>query len=137
VNETVMVGGADLWTETSGSGPPVALLHGGPGLSDKLGSLASLFDDLALVHRYDQRGGGRSTGDPPFTVDRFVADLDALRTHWGHPSWIVAGHSWGGWLSLLYALRFPSRVRGIITIGTPPPPSDDWQPGYRLRGRPV
>jgi hypothetical protein len=83
VNETVAVGGADLWTETSGSGAAVALLHGGPGLSDNLGSLASLFDDLATVHRYDQRAGGRSTGDPPFTVDRFVEDLDALRTHPG------------------------------------------------------
>jgi proline iminopeptidase len=132
VNETVAVDGADLWTETSGSGPAVALLHGGPGLSDNLGSLASLFDDLATVHRYDQRGGGRSTGDPPFTVDRFVEDLDALRGHWGHPSWTVAGHSWGGWLALLYAIRFPSRVRGLIAIGTPPPPSDDWQPGYRV-----
>jgi proline iminopeptidase len=126
VNETVAVDGADLWTETSGSGPAVALLHGGPGPSDNLASLASLFDDLATVHRYDQRGSGRSTGD-----DRFVEDLDALRAHWGHRSWIVAGHSWGGWLALLYAMRFPSRVRGIIAIGTPPPPSDDWQPRYR------
>jgi proline iminopeptidase len=129
--ETVVVGDAALWTETTGDGDTVVVLcHGGPGLSDNLGGLASLIDDRASVRRYDQRASGRSTGGPPFTVERFVDDLEALRRHWDHPTWIVGGHSWGGWLALRYALRFPSHVRGLIAVGTPPPPSDGWRPAY-------
>src|SRR3954453_5584332 len=97
--ETVAVDRAALWTATTGDASTgVVLCHGGPGLSDNLGNLAGMIYDLAVVHRYDQRAGGRSTGDPPFTVDRYVDDLEGLRAHWDHPSWIVGGHSWGGWL---------------------------------------
>lgn len=130
--ETVAVGHARLWTATTGGGSTaVVLCHGGPGLSDNLGDLAGMIDDLAVVHRYDQRAGGRSTGEPPFTVEGFVDDLDALRAHWGHRSWVVAGHNWGGWLGLRYAMRYPSRVAAVITIGTPPPASEDWQETHR------
>src|SRR5439155_16275933 len=102
------------------------------GLSDILGPVAEMIDDLAVIHRYDQRGGGRSTGSPPFSVEQFVDDPEALRNHWGHASWIVGGHSWGGWLGFRYAMRYPSCVSGIVTIGTPPPPAE-WQEEYRAR----
>jgi proline iminopeptidase len=130
--ETVTVGAAELWTDTTGAGDtPVVLCHGGPGLSDNLLPVASMIDDLAVVHRYDQRASGRSTGDGPFSVARFVEDLEGLRRHWEHPGWIVGGHSWGGWLALMYALRHPGRVSAIVAIGTPPPPSDAWNEAYR------
>jgi proline iminopeptidase len=97
LTERVAVDDAELWTETTGQGErTVVLCHGGPGLSDILGPVASMIDDLAVVHRYDQRAGGRSTGRRPFTVDRFVEDLEALRQYWAHPAWVVGGHSWGG-----------------------------------------
>jgi pimeloyl-ACP methyl ester carboxylesterase len=64
-NETVAVDAAQLWTETTGDGSTAMVLcHGGPGLSDILGPLAAMIDDLAVVHRYDKRAGGRSTGSP-------------------------------------------------------------------------
>jgi proline iminopeptidase len=127
----VPIEGAGLWTSTSGDAPFAAVLcHGGPGLSDNLGPVAAMIDDLVTVHRYDQRASGRSTGEPPFTVERFVDDLESLRLHWEHPTWIVGGHSWGGWLALMYALRFPDQVRGLIAIGTPPPPSEGWRDRY-------
>jgi proline iminopeptidase len=93
-----------------------------------------MIEDLAVVHRYDQRSGGRSTGDGPFTVAQFVEDLDGLRGHWNHGSWIVGGHSWGGWLALMYAMTHPSRVAAIVGIGMPPPPSEGWRDAY-LRAR--
>jgi proline iminopeptidase len=129
--ELVTLGDAVLWTDTTGRGSTaVVLCHGGPGLSDNLSPVASMIDDMAVVHRYDQRGGGRSTGEGPFTVAGFVEDLESLRDHWQHESWVIGGHSWGGWLSLMYALRHPDRVSAIIGIGVPPPPSDGWRPSY-------
>jgi len=66
--------------------------------------VAEMVEDLALVHRYDQRGSGRSRSDGPFDVASFVADLEALRRHWRHDRWLVGGHSWGANLALFYAL---------------------------------
>lgn len=91
--ELVEVLGATLWTASQGAGIPLVLCHGGPGLSDNLGSVAAMVDDIAVVHRYDQRGSGRSRFEGPFDVASFVADLDALRRHWGHRRWVVGGHS--------------------------------------------
>lgn len=128
----VGVGRARLWTATSGSGTlPVVLCHGGLGLCDNLGPVAVMLEDVAIVHRYDQRGGGRSSLDPPFTVARFLEDLEMLRRNWGHETWVVGGHSWGGWLSLLYALQHPDRASAILVIDTPPPPNADWRFSYR------
>jgi proline iminopeptidase len=87
--------GARLWTTTEGDGRAVALCHGGPGGTDTLAPLAGLLVDRCRVHRYDQRACGRSSGGRPFTMRRWVADLDALRRHWGHRRWVVAGHSFG------------------------------------------
>lgn len=108
--------GACLWTTTQGAGTPIVLCHGGPGLSDNLGPVAEMIDDITLVHRYDQRGSGRSASDGPFDVDAFVADLDQLRRHWGHQRWIVAGHSWGASLALFYAINHPRETRALVYI---------------------
>lgn len=122
VVEMVALPDATIWTESSGvvDGVPLVLAHGGPGLSNNLGPVAAMVDDVSRVHRYDQRGCGRSSAGGPFDIATFVADLDALRVHWGHDRWVVGGHSWGAMLSLFYALAHPERTLGIIYLaGTP------------------
>ena len=111
-----MPDGAMLRLTTTGSGYPLALCHGGPGLRDYLGPVARLLDDGFLVHRYDQRGCGRSTGEGPFTVAQCVAVLEILRQVAGHAAWWVGGHSWGAELALRYTLAHPGRVRGVIYV---------------------
>lgn len=105
-----------LQTWTSGTttvGPPVVLLHGGPGLWDYLEPVADLLGDRTLVHRYDQRGCGGSTGVGAVTMARWVADLEGLREHWGHARWVVVGHSFGATLALAYAAAHPDRTAGV------------------------
>jgi proline iminopeptidase len=110
--------GTGLHTAVSGTGPPVALLHGGPGLWDYLAPLAALLDDAFTVIRFDQRGCGRSAGrDGPFTIAQAVADLDQLRAALGFGQWAVAGHSWGAELALRYAAAHPGRVTAAACIG--------------------
>jgi proline iminopeptidase len=116
VIERVEVAGVSLWTESTGSGVPLVLAHGGPGLSNNLQPVAAMVDDVARVHLYDQRGSGRSSPEGPWNVETFVADLDALRAHWGHERWIVGGHSWGAVLALFYALAHPERTLGVIYL---------------------
>lgn len=114
--EQIDVPGAALWTVSQGTGLPLVLCHGGPGLSDNLEPVAEMVDDVALVHRYDQRGSGRSRSDGPFDVASFVADLEALRRHWGHERWLVGGHSWGANLALSYAVTHPDRTTGVLYL---------------------
>ena len=93
------------WTTgTRGALPPVVLLHGGPGLWDYLGPVAGMVEHLTVVHRFDQRGCGGSDPSGEQTVARHVADIDALRRHWGHEQWTVVGHSFGATLAFRYAV---------------------------------
>jgi pimeloyl-ACP methyl ester carboxylesterase len=117
VEETIAADdGAGLHAVTEGRGRPLVLCHGGPGGADTLGPLAALVTDIALVHRYDQCACGRSDGGPPFTMARWVADLDALRRHWGHRCWVVGGHSFGAALAIAYALEHPERTEAVIYV---------------------
>ena len=122
---TRAVRGVRLFERRVGEGPPVIVLHGGPGAHYDY--LLPAFDELAvgrtLVY-YDQRGGGRSPVSREELVGwrEHVADLEALRTLWGYTSLTLAGYSWGGLLAMLYALEHPQRVERLGLVS--PAPSD-------------
>jgi pimeloyl-ACP methyl ester carboxylesterase len=102
---------------TRAEGPPVLLLHGGPGMSYLyLDGLAEEIGDGFRVAAYQQRGVAPSTSEGPFAVEREVADalavLDALS--WER-AWVV-GHSWGGHLLLHIALAAPERLYGGLAV---------------------
>ena len=101
---------------TEGTGRPVAVCHGGPGGTDTLAPISAMIADSTRVHRYDQRACGRSSGGPPFTMARWVADLEELRLHWGHRRWVVAGHSFGAALALAYALEHPEQTEAVLFV---------------------
>jgi proline iminopeptidase len=121
--ESVRVAGAELFVRRVGAGPPVVVLHGGPGADHEY--LRPGFDALAdgreLIY-YDQRGGGRSPvpRDVPVGWTEQVADLEALRRHWEIEQLTVVGYSWGGLLAMLYGLEHPGRV-GRLALVSPAP----------------
>jgi len=134
-NETPTVvadDGVRLWAARSGGGEPLVLCHGGPGLWDYFEDLAGMLGDLAAVVRWDQRGCGRSERTAgPWTSDRFVADLDAVRRHFGLDRIRLLGHSWGAQLALSYTLAHPERVSGLVYVaGTGIGPDADWHDAY-------
>src|SRR3954462_12417405 len=108
--------GVQLWTVAQGSGVPSALCNGGPGCCDYLAPVAAMLDDIAQVIRFEARGCGRSAAMPPYTVATCLADLEAIRRHYGVERWIVGGHSAGADLALAYALEYPEKVLGVICI---------------------
>jgi proline iminopeptidase len=129
--EVVADDGCRLWTDQAGYGPPLVLCHGGPGLWDYFGDVAEMLSDHARTIRWDQRGCGRSERRQPYTVTRFIADLDTVRQHRGAERVSVLGHSWGALLALRYTLAHPDRVSSLIYVsGTGIDPEDTWKAAF-------
>jgi proline iminopeptidase len=106
-----------LHVETIGTGDPLLLMHGGPG-ADMYTMLPfrKLADRRRLI-LYDHRCNGRSTGaQESMTWDNLTADADALREELGFDRWAVLGHSFGGYVALEYALRYPERLSHLILL---------------------
>ena len=130
--------GCRLWTTRTGTGEPLVLCHGGPGFWDTFEDLAYLLADVAAVHRWDQRGCGRSERRGPYTVARGLADLDAVLGHHGLARAALLGHSWGAELALRYTLAHPDRVTRLVYVsGIGVDPEETWHDDYErnLRDR--
>jgi proline iminopeptidase len=115
--------GASLWTVIEGAGPAVLMCHGGPGLWDYLGGLSAHLRDELRVHRWDQRGCGRSGPAAGYGIERAVQDVQELHAALGvDEKWVIVGHSWGAYLALLTAVAHPETTAALVYIsgnGTP------------------
>ena len=101
----------------AGSGPPVLLLHGGPGLGfDYLRDLADELAEENDVVWYQQRGLAPSGSEGPFTVATEVGDARRVLDALGWDKAYVVGHSWGGHLALHVAEALPERVFGVLAV---------------------
>jgi len=116
-----------LYVEEVGKrgGVPAIFLHGGPG-SGAQHMHRRLFDPEHFhAFLFDQRGAGRSH---PYgslignTTQSLIADIEAIREHFGIDRWLVVGGSWGSTLGVAYAEAHPERVTGLalraVFLGT-------------------
>src|SRR5256886_5545929 len=132
---TVELNGVRIYTRRVGDGPPVVVLHGGPGAHHDY--LLPQYDRLALGRTllyYDQRGGGRSPvpRDTPVGWREHVADLEALRDFLGLERVTLLGYSWCGLLAVLYALEHPARI-GRLALVSSAPLTAAWRDGFERR----
>src|SRR6185436_20897464 len=116
---TRQVRGVSIFERRIGQGPPVVVLHGGPGAHHDY--LLPGFDDLATSREliyYDQRGGGQSPAprDTPVGWREHVADLEELREQLGLDRLTLCGYSWGGLLAVLYFLEHPAQVERLALV---------------------
>jgi len=109
-------------------GAPVMITHhGAPGLGSMAEPKAAFgpFADTFRVVVFDARGSGESEGNPPFTHEQWAADVDALREWVGAAQVVMAGGSYGGFISMEYAIRYPERVRALVLRDTSPDSSNE------------
>ncbi|AXY10176.1 alpha/beta hydrolase [Bacillus anthracis] len=116
--------GKKLYVETHGDpkNKPVLYLHGGPGEScyDFSFHQAERLKDSLYVIMIDQRGVCRSeeiTEDEAFGLHDLIEDCEELRKALQIEKWSIIGHSFGGYVALLYTLIYPSSIEKIIFEG--------------------
>jgi proline iminopeptidase len=111
-----------IYFEIIGKGPPLMVLHGGPGSTHDY--FLPYLLPLARHHRLvfiDERGSGRSQelSDPKgYTLDALVGDVEAVRVALDLGQIDVLGHSFGGILAQAYAIAHPAALRKLILAGT-------------------
>ncbi len=111
-----------IYVEQSGNpkGIAVIYLHGGPGAGCSEHYRRYFDPEIYHIILYDQRGCGRSKPSPTIennTTDFLLDDLELIRKKLGITQWLVCGGSWGSTLALLYAIKYPNRVLGLILRG--------------------
>lgn len=107
--------------------PVMITHHGAPGLGSRAEPRAS-FGRLADTYRvvvFDARGSGQSEGKGTFSHEQWAADIDGIRQWIGADQIIMAGGSYGGFMSLEYATRYPDRVRALVLRDTAADHSQD------------
>jgi len=129
-----------LSVKVAGKGPVCIYLHGGPGQDflsfEKMGG-ANLEKCLTMVY-LDQRGSGHSQNAKNYSLDRVVQDIEDLRLKLGVEKVYLLSHSFGGILSINYALKYPEHLSGIIMANTiahfmnPNQVKEQIEYGYRL-----
>lgn len=113
------VNGIDLYYETYEQGEALLLLHGNAQTLDFLCLQIPFFAQHYQVIAMDTRGHGKSSaGDAPFSFELLAADMDALLQHLNIDSAYVVGWSDGGNIGLTMAMRYPHRVKKLVTMGS-------------------
>lgn len=118
VGKYAAVNGIKIYYETYGEGEPLLLLHGNRSSISLFQKQIPSFQKHFKVIAVDTRGQGRSTEDGKrYTYDLFAEDMNALLDHLGLDSVNVVGWSDGGNTGLIMAMKYPKKVRRLVTMG--------------------
>ncbi|MDD3050657.1 MAG: proline iminopeptidase-family hydrolase [Candidatus Cloacimonetes bacterium] len=116
----IEVTGGKVWYKIVGAkkkGVPLLVVHGGPGVPHDYLETLDIFAEQRPVIFYDQLGCGNS--DKPadqslWTVDRFVEELEQVKSYLKLEKFHILGQSWGTMLTVEYLLR--KKPEGVCSI---------------------
>ncbi|TSI02649.1 alpha/beta fold hydrolase [Lysinibacillus sp. BW-2-10] len=112
------VGGYRLHVTEHGQGEPtIVLIHGA---GDSSYSWIHIRNELAKFSRvisYDRVGMGSSDTGPAPTPNHTVQELNNMLSKTGISGpYILVGHSLGGIIARLYALKYPNKIAGFVFL---------------------
>jgi proline iminopeptidase len=112
--------GFNINVEEVGSGFPLIVLHGGPGLDHSMFRpyLDPLGDEFRLLY-VDERGQGRSERVDPTTLslEVFARDVDALAEALELDGFALLGHSFGAIIATYHATELGTASAYVISGG--------------------
>jgi pimeloyl-ACP methyl ester carboxylesterase len=101
-----------------GRGEPLLLLHGN---SQSIEAFTYQIPELSKhyhVIAVDTRGQGKSTEDgKTYTYNLFASDMNSFLDQLGLDSVNIVGWSDGGNTGLIMAMKYPKKVKKLITMG--------------------
>lgn len=113
----VPVGGAEIYYEIHGDGPPLVLLHGGVNPSDTFGAPLAAMARTHKVIAIHLRGHGFSTdSDEPWSTEAMADDVAAVLRQLGIGKARFMGYSLGAAVSLQVAIRHPELVEKLVAV---------------------
>jgi proline iminopeptidase len=123
VPATAEITGGKMTYSDIGTGLPLICLHGGMGVDARSLWVPGILNLAGFGIRLiipDQRGHGQSPGggNADYTHARWVADVRELATHLGLSRFALLGHSYGGFLVLEFAVRWPQSLTHLVLVGT-------------------
>ncbi|MGC8864299.1 MAG: alpha/beta fold hydrolase [Bacteroidales bacterium] len=101
-------------TEGKPSQPMLLILHGLYGMSDNWVTLARRYAEKFFVVLPDLRNHGLSPHAPEHTYEAMTNDVEELIAHLSPDSLSLMGHSMGGKVAMLLALRQPHLINRLI-----------------------
>ena len=115
-------GGVLLYFKSVGHGPPLVIVHGGPGASHDylLPNLYRLAASYRLVF-IDERGSGRSPrleDTSQYTVEKMADDVEAVRVALQLGKIALLGHSYGGVVAEAYAFKYQDHLSHLVLGST-------------------
>jgi len=112
--------GYNLNVEEVGSGFPLIVLHGGPGMDHSMFRpyLDPLGDDYRVLY-VDERGQGRSERVDParLSLEVFARDVDLLAEALGLDEFALYGHSFGAIIATWHATELGTAAAYVISGG--------------------
>lgn len=106
--------------EVYGRGKPVILLHGWLGSWGLWQKTMAYLGQSYRTYALDFWGFGESGKKiNTYQVNDFVSMVDQFMEKLGIVSAPLVGHSMGGTVSLLVAIRYPERVKKVTVVGSP------------------
>jgi pimeloyl-ACP methyl ester carboxylesterase len=128
-SEAVTIGGIKQWIQLKGvneSGQVLLFLHGGPGNSamDYADKFADDLQKRFIVVQWDQRATGKTEKLNPsnqkLTLELMEADvvemIHYLQKRFAKEKIFLMGHSWGGFLTLQMASKYPELFVACFAI---------------------
>lgn len=105
--------------QTFGDGQVLITVHGGPGTDHSFFRpyLDPLADEFQLIY-YDLPGHGQSTPPSDYSLETMADSIERVRLVVGGERVSLLGSSYGGFLSLVYALRYPDAVSSLVLVDT-------------------
>ena len=101
-----------------GCGEPLILLHGNGENCDYFRGQIDVFAKQYHVYAPDTRGHGKTPrGDRPFTIRQFADDLLGFMDEHQIEKAHLLGFSDGGNIAMVFAIRYPDRVKKLILNG--------------------